>query len=96
LIKKRSASLLVAFTNEMRRRDRFREGVDALEILAVVGHHFTGAPQVVQGQGAVLAAAITLRPCPRRHLEVAVAHRAALAQDGPHFDDGSACSWAML
>ncbi len=39
------------------------------------------------GQRAVLAAAITLGACAARHLEVAVAHRAALAQDGPHFVD---------
>ena len=79
---------LVAFANEMRRRDRFGEGVDALEALAVVRHHFAGAPQIIQSQRAVLAAAITLRSRPRRHREVAVAHGAALAQDRPHFDDG--------
>ena len=72
----------------MRRRDRFGEGVHALEALAVVRHHFAGAPQIIQSQRAVLAAAITLRSGPRRHLEVAVAHGAALAQDRPHFDDG--------
>jgi hypothetical protein len=30
----------VAFADEMRRRDRFGEGVHALEVLAVVRHHF--------------------------------------------------------
>ena len=78
---------LVAFANEMRRRDRFSECVDALEALAVVRHHFAGEPQIIQSQRAVLAAAITLRSRPCRHLEVAVAHGAALAQDRPHFDD---------
>src|SRR5436190_17832248 len=37
---------------------------------------------------AVFAAAITLGARPARHLEVAVAHDAALMQDGPHFVDG--------
>ncbi len=72
----------------MRGRDRFGERVHALEALAVVRHHFAGAPQIIQRQRAVLAAAITLRACARRHREVAVAHDAALAQDGPHLDDG--------
>src|SRR5579864_8184633 len=71
----------------MRGRDRFAEGVDALEALAVVGHHFPSAPQIIQGQRAVLAAAITLGACAARHLEIAVAHGAALAQYGPHFLD---------
>src|SRR5205807_5808223 len=79
---------LVAFAYERRRRDRFREGVHALKTIAVVRHHFAGAPEIIQGQRAVLTAAITLGACARRHLEVAVGHRATLAQDGPHFVDG--------
>ena len=51
-------------------------------------HGFAGAPQIIQGQRTVLAAAITLGACARGHLEVAVAHGAAFLQDDPHFGDG--------
>src|SRR3990172_8643975 len=81
--------LFVAFANQVRWCDRFGECVHALEVLAVVRHNFTDAPQVIQSQGAVLAAAVTLRSGARGHFEVAVAHCAALAQNSAHFDDGS-------
>ena len=79
--------ILVTFAHEMRGRNRFGEGVDALKVLAVVRHHFAGTPQVVQRERAVLAAAIVVRSRARRRREVAVGHRAALVQDGPHLDE---------
>ena len=54
----------------------------------MVRHDFAGAPQIIQSQGAVFAAAIALRACARRRLEVAVIQDAALAQQPPHFFDG--------
>jgi len=79
---------LVAFADEMGGGHRFGQGIDALEFLAVVGHHLARAPQVVESQGAVLAAAIALRPFACRHGEIPIAHRPPLAQDGPHLGHG--------
>ncbi len=78
----------VAFAQQVGRGNHFGQRVDALEVLAMVGHHLAGAPEIIQSQGAVLAAAVALRPGARRHLEVAVANGTALAQDDPHFLDG--------
>jgi hypothetical protein len=71
--------VVITFANERRRRDPLGEGVHPLKALAVVRHHFAGAPQIIQRQRAVLAPAITVRARPRRHLEIPVAHGAALA-----------------
>ena len=66
----------------------FRKRIDTLEIFAVVSHYLAGAPQIVKRQRTVLAAAIAVSPFARRHLEVAIADRAAFTQDVAHFDDG--------
>ncbi len=79
---------LIACIDKMRGCDLLGEGIDALETLAVVGHHFADAPEIIQGQRAVLATAITLGPRARRRLEVAVAHRAVILQNLPHLEDG--------
>ncbi len=69
------------------RGDRLGQGVDPLEPLAPGDHDLADAPQVVEGERAVLAPAVVVDPRPIAHREVAVADLAALAQDGPHLVD---------
>ena len=72
----------------MSRSDSFSERIHALKVLAVVRHDFAGAPQIIQCQGAILAAALATRWCARRHLKVAVVQSTTLVQQDPHFSDG--------
>src|SRR6266540_803329 len=56
---------LAAHANEVRGRDLFGEGIHTLEAVTMMRHYFAGAPQIIQGQRTVLAAAITLGACAR-------------------------------
>lgn len=47
---------LVAFAQELPRRNHFRKGVHALEALAVVCHHVADAPEIIQGERVIFAA----------------------------------------
>src|SRR5260370_41383363 len=71
----------------MRRSDIFGESVHTLEALSMMRHELADAPEIVQRQSAVLAAAVVVDSPSRTHREVPVADRTLRPHHRAHFLD---------
>ena len=78
---------LVDLAQRRRRRDRLGQGVDPFEPVAPGDHRLPDPPQVVEGERAVLAAAVVVDPRPVAHRERAVADLATRRGQRAHLLD---------
>src|SRR3990172_937161 len=79
--------VFIAFEDQRRRSDILRKRIHPFELLAVMGHHFADAPQIVQSHGAIFAPAVALSAFARGHFKVSITNRFALTQDLAHLDN---------